>query len=61
MWFAVQASRTGSGRVARSPKLCARGIVTADDLLPWKARILLMLALSGTRDAEAIQQLFEQY
>lgn len=57
----VQASRTGSGRVARSPKLRARDIVTADDLLPWKARILLMLALTGTRDVEAIQQLFEEY
>ncbi|HLQ33956.1 MAG TPA: asparaginase [Chloroflexota bacterium] len=57
----VQASRTGSGRVARSPKLRARGIVTADDLLPWKARILLMLALTRIRDAEAIQQLFEEY
>lgn len=57
----VQASRTGSGRVARSPKLRARGIITADDLLPWKARILLMLALARTQDPEEIQQLFEEY
>lgn len=57
----VQASRVGSGRVARSPKVGARGIVTADDLLPWKARILLMLALTRTRDPEAIQALFEEY
>lgn len=57
----VQASRTGSGRVARSPKVRARGIVTADDLLPWKARILLMLALTRTEEAEEIQQLFEEY
>lgn len=57
----VQASRVGSGRVARSPKVRARGIVTADDLLPWKARILLMLALTRTRDPEAIQALFEEY
>jgi L-asparaginase len=57
----VQASRTGSGRVARSPKIHARGIVAADDLLPWKARILLMLALTRTHDPEAIQQLFEEY
>jgi L-asparaginase len=57
----VQASRTGSGRVARSPKLRARGIVTADNLLPWKARVLLTLALTRTRDPEAIQQLFEEY
>jgi L-asparaginase len=57
----VQASRVGSGRVARSPKVRARGIVTADDLLPWKARILLMLALTRTREPEAIQALFEEY
>jgi L-asparaginase len=57
----VQASRTGSGRVARSPRLRARGIVTADNLLPWKARVLLMLALTRTRDPEAIQRLFEAY
>ena len=57
----VQASRVGSGRVARSPKVRARGIVTADNLLPWKARILLMLALTRTRDPEAIQALFEEY
>lgn len=57
----VQASRTGSGRVPRSPKMRARGIVTADDLLPWKARILLMLALTRTHDPEEIQQLFEEY
>ncbi|MFI5265933.1 MAG: asparaginase [Chloroflexota bacterium] len=57
----VQASRVGSGRVARSPKVRARGLVTADDLLPWKARILLMLALTRTRDPEAIQRMFEEY
>jgi L-asparaginase len=57
----VQASRTGSGRVARTPRLRARSIVTANDLLPWKARILLMLAITRTRDREAIQQLFEEY
>jgi L-asparaginase len=57
----VQASRTGSGRVPRSPGMAARRLVTADDLLPWKARILLMLALTHTSDPEAIQRLFEEY
>jgi L-asparaginase len=56
---AVQASRTGSGRVARAPSLVARGIVAADDLLPWKARILLALALTRTRDIDDIQRMFE--
>lgn len=57
----VQSSRTGSGRVGRSPKRRARGIVTADDLVPWKARILLMLALTRTKDVEVIQDIFERY
>jgi L-asparaginase len=58
---AVQASRTGSGRVGRAPSLRARRIVTADDLVPWKARILLALALTRTHDVETIQAMFEQY
>ncbi|HLG73825.1 MAG TPA: asparaginase [Chloroflexota bacterium] len=57
----VQASRTGSGRVPRSPNMAARRLVTADDLLPWKARILLMLALTQRSDVDAIQQVFEEY
>jgi L-asparaginase len=56
-----QASRVGSGRVVRAPSLRARGIVTADNLLPWKARILLALALTQTRDPDAIQAMFERY
>ncbi len=56
-----QASRVGSGRVARSPRLRRRGIVTADNLQPWKARILLMLALTRTRDPDQVQAMFEEY
>jgi L-asparaginase len=54
-----QSSRVGSGRVVRSPGLERRGIVAADNLQPWKARILLALALTQTADAEAIQTLFD--
>ena len=36
-----------------------RGVVTADSLQPWKARILLSLALTLTSDADEIQALFE--
>lgn len=54
-------SRVGSGRVARSPKLRARGVVTADNLQPWKARVLLALALSVTEDTEAVQRMFDTY
>ena len=57
----VQASRTGSGRVARTPNLRSRGIVAAGDLRPWKARVLLMLALTVSRDPEQIQQMFDEY
>ncbi len=54
-------SRVGSGRVARSPKLAERGVVTADNLQPWKARVLLALALSVTEDPDAIQRMFDTY
>ena len=54
-------TRVGSGRVARSPKLRARGIVTADNLQPWKARVLLALALNVTDDPESIQRMFDMY
>lgn len=54
-----QSSRTGSGRVVRSPSLAARGIVAADNLTPWKARVLLALALTRTSDPDAIQRYFD--
>jgi L-asparaginase len=54
-----QSSRVGSGRVVRSPGLARRGIVAADNLQPWKARILLALALTHTDDPDAIQALFD--
>jgi L-asparaginase len=53
-----QASRVGSGRVPRTPSLAARGWITADDLQPWKARILLRLALAAAEDPGAIQARF---
>jgi len=57
----VQAVRNGSGRLVKvksgRPKTC----VLADNLTPPKARILLMLALGVTRDADRIQQMFETY
>jgi L-asparaginase len=54
-----QASRTGSGRVVRSPSLAARRIVAADNLTPWKARVLLALALTRTSDPDVIQRYFD--
>jgi L-asparaginase len=55
------ASRVGSGRVVRSPNLAKRGFVAAGNLLPWKARLLLSLALTRTKDTESIQAMFESY
>lgn len=54
-----QASRVGSGRVSRSPALRHNGWVAADNLQPWKARVLLMLALTRTEDSDEIQRLFD--
>jgi L-asparaginase len=54
-----QASRVGSGRVARSPLMRQRGMVAAGDLPPWKARILLALCLTHTTDPDVIQHLFD--
>jgi L-asparaginase len=55
------ASRVGSGRVVRSPNLAKRGFITAGNLPPWKARLLLSLALTRTKDTDAIQTMFETY
>jgi len=59
----VRSSRTGSGFVARDVELDdgSLGFIAARDLNPQKARILLMLALSVTRDAAAVQALFDRY
>jgi L-asparaginase len=47
--------------VPRVPSLVSRGWVASDDLQPWKARILLRLALAaGVTDADALQVLFDE-
>jgi L-asparaginase len=55
------ASRIAAGRAVRSPGLAKRGFVAADNLPPWKARILLSLALARTDDAGEIQRMFNTY
>ncbi|MBA4602367.1 type II asparaginase [Thermoactinomyces mirandus] len=52
----VRSSRVGSGTV--SPK---EGFITSDSLNPQKARILLMLALTQTKDPVKIQEFYNQY
>ncbi|MDP5182496.1 asparaginase [Blastococcus sp. BMG 814] len=54
----VQASRTGSGRVGVSPAVMARGIVSAGNLAPVKARLLLMLVLTRTHDPRRVAEYF---
>ena len=58
----VQSSRVGSGRV---PMLAGDqqlpDPIVADNLTPWKARILLMLALRETEDRDEIRRMFETY
>lgn len=65
----VTATRTGSGRIAarRAGGRGGRGgtgaarRVSAEDLTPLKARILLMLALATTDEGGEIQRMFTEY
>jgi len=57
----VQSDRKGSGRVVESERSAERGIVTSDNLPPQKARILLRLALTKTKDPKEIQRMFAEY
>jgi L-asparaginase len=54
----VQSSRVGSGRVPPVPALLARGWIAGDDLVAWKGRILLRLALAAAEDLETIRARF---
>ncbi|MFC4279086.1 asparaginase [Achromobacter aloeverae] len=57
----VRASRTGSGYVGRGAEIDddQAGFVAAGDLSPQKARVLLMLALTRTRDPARLQAIFD--
>jgi L-asparaginase len=57
----VQGTRVGSGRVVRSPGVTRRGWVAADNLQPWKAKMLLALSLTVTADPDALQRMFDTY
>jgi L-asparaginase len=56
-----QSTRVGSGRTVQSPKAKERGDIGADNLVPWKARILLALGLTKTSDFMELQRLFDTY
>jgi len=57
----VMTNRGGMGRVMDKKPAEARPLVWGDNLTPVKARVLLMLALTATRDRAALQQMFEKY
>jgi L-asparaginase len=57
----VLATRSAAGRVVLTPKKADAGFIVSDDLMPQKARILLMLALGITRERQAIQEMFYRY
>jgi L-asparaginase len=57
----VVTSQAGSGRAMARRAAAERGFLFADNLLPRKARILLMLALTRTRDKAEIQRMLKTY
>ena len=57
----VLATRSTAGRVVTTPKKIEQGFIVADNLLPQKARILLMLGLTISQDLNELQQMFYDY
>ena len=58
-----RASRTPSGRVVLHDEINddELGTIVSDDLTPQKARILLMLGLTRSKDKKQLQELFFKY
>jgi L-asparaginase len=58
-----RASRTPSGRVVLHDEINDEelGTIVSDDLTPQKARILLMLGLTKTKDKKQLQDIFFKY
>ncbi len=57
----VRSSRAGNGRVIATAEYEALGVVPSDTLNPQKARILLMLALTRTKDPRELRRIFSEY
>jgi L-asparaginase len=57
----VQSTRAGSGRTYQSTRLTKSGFLIADNLNPQKARLLLALALTVTREPKEIARIFSEY
>ena len=57
----VRSNRTGNGRVIARKEYDDEGLLPGDNLNPQKARILLMLALTKTRDLAEVRRMFREY
>ena len=57
----VMTNRGGTGRVTDTRGAEARPLIFGDNLTPQKARILLMLALTTTKDPGQLQKIFQTY
>jgi L-asparaginase len=57
----VLSSRAGSGRTFRTQRADKSGFISADNLTPQKARILLSLALTKGLDDDGIRRVFATY
>jgi L-asparaginase len=59
----VRSTRTGSGLIVRNVEVDDEklGFITAMELNPQKARILLMLGLMNTNDPKKLQEFFMKY
>jgi L-asparaginase len=58
--FVVTTTRTGGGGMPGGGRGTSR-FVNGDDLLPVKARVLLMLALATTSDPAEVSRMFREY
>ena len=57
----IQSTRAGSGRTFRGKRMREWGFLTADNLNPQKARLLLSLALTVTSDPAGVERIFATY
>jgi L-asparaginase len=59
----VRSPRTGSGIIYRNNEIDddKMGVVASGELNPGKSRVLLQLALTKTKDARQVQQIFDEY
>lgn len=57
----VCSTRAGSGRAFPSERMARAGFLPADNLTPQKARVLLMLALTVTRERAGIAEMLARF